>query len=66
MSRYHFRLHCDQRMAEKVVEMCSGNTHHHFTCHACGYQEREVRTRSGSLISWRNLSRLAREAQPRV
>lgn len=61
-----FRLHCHSTMLHRRVEMTSGNVHHTFQCVHCGYREREVRTRSGNLLSWRNLSRLAREASARV
>lgn len=57
-----FRIHCGSSMRYWRTDMMSGNTHHTFQCIHCGYKEREVRTPRGHLLSWRNLSRLAREA----
>jgi hypothetical protein len=53
-------------MLHERVELMSGNVHHQYSCPVCRYREREIRSRRGALLSWRNLTLLAAQASRAV
>jgi len=53
--------HCDALMVHRRTSLPSGHVVHEYTCPVCRHREREVRASGGQLLSWKNVSLVARQ-----
>lgn len=48
--------HCHSAMVEERIALMSGNLQVNCRCLVCGQKERSVYSKTGALLSWRNIS----------